>query len=159
MGEYQTIHGEVNRIPVEIEDMPDALWQAAVAIEDERFFQHNGVDWWRTGGAVVNMFLGMRSTFGGSTLTQQMLKNLTDDDKPYVNRKVREIFRALEFEKNYTKSEILELYLNNIYLGKGCYGVQTRPVLFRQGRLGTERGGVRQSDCHYQQSLQVWPYV
>ena len=123
--EYQTIHGEVNRIPVEIEDMPDALWQAAVAIEDERFFQHNGVDWWRTGGAVVNMFLGMRSTFGGSTLTQQMLKNLTDDDKPYVNRKVREIFRALEFEKNYTKSEILELYLNNIYLGKGCYGVQT----------------------------------
>ena len=123
--EYQTIHGEVNRIPVEIEDMPDALWQAAVAIEDERFFQHNGVDWWRTGGAVVNMFLGMRSTFGGSTLTQQMLKNLTDDDKPYVNRKVREIFRALEFEKNYTKSEILELYLNNIYLGKGCSGVQT----------------------------------
>ena len=123
--EYQTIHGEVNRIPVDLEDMPDALWQAAVAVEDERFFQHEGVDWLRTGKAVVNMFLGMKDTFGGSTITQQMLKNLTEDNQPYVNRKVREIFRALEFEKNYTKAEILELYLNNIYLGKGCYGVQT----------------------------------
>ena len=123
--EYQTIHAEENRILVDIEDVPDALWQAAVAIEDERFFQHDGVDWLRTGKAVLNMFIGMKDTFGGSTITQQMLKNLTEDDKPYVNRKVREIFRALEFEKNYTKAEILELYLNNIYLGKGCYGVQT----------------------------------
>ena len=82
--EYQTIHGEINRIPVDIEDMPDALWQAAVAIEDERFFQHDGVDWWRTGGAVVNMFFGMKNTFGGSTITQQMLKSLTEDNKPYV---------------------------------------------------------------------------
>ena len=71
------------------------------------------------------MFFGMRNTFGGSTITQQMLKKLTEDDDPYVNRKVREIFRALEFEKNYTKAEILELYLNTIYLGQGCYGVQT----------------------------------
>lgn len=123
--EYQTIHAEENRILVDIEDVPDALWQAAVAIEDERFFQHDGVDWLRTSKAVVNMFIGMKDTFGGSTITQQMLKNLTEDDDPYVNRKVREIFRALEFEKNYTKAEILELYLNNIYLGKGCYGVQT----------------------------------
>ena len=123
--EYDTLHGEVNRVLVDIEDMPDALWQAAVAIEDERFFQHNGVDWKRTAGAVVNMFFGMRDTYGGSTITQQMLKNLTEDNDPYVNRKVREIFRALEFEKNYTKAEILELYLNSIYLGQGCYGVQT----------------------------------
>ena len=128
--EFQTIHGEVNRVPVSIDEMPDALWQAAVAIEDERFFKHNGVDWWRTGGAVVNMFFGMKNTFGGSTITQQMLKNMTQDDKPYVNRKVREIFRALEFEKNYTKAEILEYYLNSIYLGKGCYGVQTAAQLY-----------------------------
>ncbi len=123
--EYQTIHGLENRIWVDIEEMPDALWQAAVAIEDQRFFQHNGVDWWRTGGAVVNMFIGMKDTFGGSTLTQQVLKNMTKDNDGTVNRKVREIFRALEFEKNYTKAQILELYLNTIYLGKGCYGVQT----------------------------------
>ena len=123
--EYQTIHGTENRIWVDFEQMPDALWQAAVAIEDERFFTHQGVDWKRTVGATANMFIGMKNTFGGSTITQQMLKNMTEDNDGTVNRKVREIFRALEFEKNYTKEEILELYLNMIYLGKGCYGVQT----------------------------------
>ena len=123
--EYQTIHGTENRVWVDIDEMPDALWQAVVAIEDQRFFQHNGVDWKRTGGAVLNMFIGMKNTFGGSTITQQVLKNMTEDNSGTVNRKVREIFRALEFEKNYTKAQILELYLNTIYLGQGCYGVQT----------------------------------
>ena len=123
--EYQTIHGTENRVWVDLEEMPDHLWQAAVAIEDERFFNHEGVDWKRTGGAVLHMFIGMENTYGGSTITQQMLKNMTEDNDGTVNRKVREIFRALEFEKNYTKEEILELYLNMIYLGKGCYGVQT----------------------------------
>ena len=123
--ELQTIHGTHDRIWVDYQDIPEAMWQAAVAIEDHRFFQHEGVDWYRTGSAVVNMFLGMKNTFGGSTITQQTLKNMTKDDDPYVSRKVREIFRAMEFEKNYTKEQILELYLNMIYLGKGCYGVQT----------------------------------
>lgn len=123
--EYQNIHGLENRIWVNIEDVPDALWQAVVAIEDQRFFTHNGVDWPRTIAATLNMFSGENTSFGGSTITQQMLKNMTKDNNPYVNRKVREIFRALEFEKNYTKKQILELYLNYIYLGKGCYGVQT----------------------------------
>ena len=123
--EYQTLYGTENRIWADIEEMPDELWQAVVAIEDERFFQHQGVDWKRTAGATVNMFVGMRNTFGGSTITQQLLKNMTGDNDGTVNRKVREIFRALEFEKNYSKEQILELYLNTIYLGKGCYGVQT----------------------------------
>ena len=123
--EYQTVHGSENRIYVDFEKMPDALWQAAVAIEDERFFDHKGVDWKRTAGAALNMFIGMKNTFGGSTITQQLLKNMTEDNAGTVNRKVREIFRALEFEKNYTKEQILELYLNTIYLGQGCYGVQT----------------------------------
>lgn len=123
--EYETLYGTENRIWADIEQMPDALWQAAVAIEDHRFFEHNGVDWKRTIGATANMFIGMKDTFGGSTITQQLLKNMTGDNSGTVNRKVREIFRALEFEKNYTKEQILELYLNTIYLGKGCYGVQT----------------------------------
>lgn len=123
--EFQTVHGDENRILVTFDQIPDALWQAVVAIEDERFFTHNGVDWPRTIKATLNMFGGSSSSFGGSTITQQMLKNMTKDNKPHVNRKVREIFRALEFEKNYTKEQILELYLNTIYLGKGCYGVQT----------------------------------
>ena len=123
--ECQVVHGEENRIWVDYDQIPTAMWQAAVAIEDEDFFDHHGVDWSRTLGATVNMFLGMRDTFGGSTITQQALKNMTGDNAGTVNRKIREIFRALEFEKNYTKQDILELYLNLIYLGKGCYGVQT----------------------------------
>lgn len=123
--EYESLYGTENRIWADFDQMPDALWQAAVAIEDERFFEHNGVDWKRTIGATVNMFIGMKDTFGGSTITQQLLKNMTGDNSGTVNRKVREIFRALEFEKNYTKEQILELYLNTIYLGKTCYGVQT----------------------------------
>ncbi|MCI9122256.1 MAG: transglycosylase [Oscillibacter sp.] len=122
--EFQGVHGPENRVLVEFSQMPPYLWQAAVAIEDERFFQHQGVDWLSTGKAVLNIFQGDASR-GGSTLTQQVLKNMTEDDKPYINRKVREIFRALEFEKNYTKDYILELYLNTIYLGQSCYGVQT----------------------------------
>ena len=122
--EFQTIHGDENRVLVTYDQIPDALWQAAVAIEDERFFQHQGVDWKRTASATLNVFTGGK-TFGGSTITQQVLKNMTKDNAGTINRKIREIFRALEFEKNYTKEEILTYYLNFIYLGKGCYGVQT----------------------------------
>lgn len=123
--EYQNIYGVENRIWVDFSQMPKALWQAAVAIEDQRFFEHKGVDWMRTAHATLNMFTGSQETFGGSTITQQLLKNMTGDNKGTVNRKVREIFRALEFEKNYDKWQILELYLNTIALGKSCYGVQT----------------------------------
>ena len=122
--EFQNVHGAENRILVGFDEISPYLWQAAVAIEDERFFQHQGVDWKRTAGAVLELFTGDGS-YGGSTLTQQVLKNMTGDDRPYVNRKVREIFRALEFEKNYGKKYILELYLNTIFLGQNCGGVQT----------------------------------
>ncbi|MDD3346863.1 transglycosylase domain-containing protein [Oscillibacter sp.] len=123
--EYQNIYGVENRIWADFAQMPDALWQAAVSIEDQRFFDHHGVDWKRTAGATVKMLTGAQEMYGGSTITQQLLKNMTGDNKGTINRKVREIFRAMEFEKNYTKTEILELYLNTIALGKGCYGVQT----------------------------------
>ena len=123
--ELQTLHAEENRIWVDYDKIPDALWQAAVSIEDKRFFDHHGVDWGRTMTATLNMFFGMRNTYGGSTITQQLLKNMTGDNQGTVKRKVTEIFRALEFEKKYSKQEILELYLNTIYLGYGCYGVQT----------------------------------
>lgn len=122
--ELQTLKSKENRILVDFEQLPDAMWQAAVAIEDKDFLKHHGVDWSRTITATANMFLGMKNTYGGSTITQQLLKNMTKDNAGTVNRKVREIFRALEFEKKYSKNEILELYLNYIYLGKGCYGVQ-----------------------------------
>ncbi len=122
--EFQNVHGVENRVLVDFDEIPDALWQAAVAIEDERFFEHKGVDWKMTGKAVLSLFNGS-SISGGSTITQQVLKNITKNKETTINRKVREIFRALKFEENYNKWQILELYLNNIYLGKGCYGVQT----------------------------------
>lgn len=122
--EYQTIHSKENRVLVTFDQIPDAMWQAAVAIEDHRFFQHHGVDWRRTLSAVRTFMTG-GDTFGASTITQQVLRNITEDTEVTINRKIREIIRALQFEKNNTKKQILERYLNTIYLGKGCYGVQT----------------------------------
>lgn len=123
--EFQKVHGQENRVWVDIGDMAPGLWEAAVSIEDERFFSHHGVDWKRTLGATVTMLTGGNDSYGDSTITQQMLKNMTGENQNTINRKVKEIFRALEFEKNYTKTQILELYLNMIYLGSGCNGVQT----------------------------------
>ena len=123
--EFQKVHGQENRVLVDISEMSPYLWQAAVSIEDERFFSHHGVDWKRTLGATVLTLTGSNDSYGGSTITQQMLKNMTGENQNTINRKVKEIFRALEFEKNYTKSQILELYLNMIYLGSGCSGVET----------------------------------
>lgn len=121
--ELETLFGTENRIWVDYEDIPQYAWQAAVAIEDERFFEHHGVDWKRTGGAVVNMFFGMRDTFGGSTITQQVIKNLTEEDSATVKRKVTEIFRALELEKKYDKEDILVVYLNKVFFGSSAYGI------------------------------------
>ena len=122
--ELTTLVGSQNQEWVDYEDIPEDLINAVVAIEDHRFWDHNGVDWYRTAGAFVNMFLGMRNTFGGSTLTQQLIKNLTQYDDVTVTRKISEIFTALYVEDHYEKDEILELYLNVIYLGNSCYGVQ-----------------------------------
>lgn len=121
--ELRTLHGGENRMLVEYEDIPQDLINAAVAIEDQRFWTHHGVDWRRTFGAFINMFIGMRDTYGGSTITQQLIKNMTENDEVTVKRKILEIFQALEFERNYEKEDILEMYLNYIYLGGSCYGV------------------------------------
>ena len=123
--ELQTLKSEINRIEVTIDQIPVYLQHACVAIEDKNFYTHHGVDWYRTAGAVVNMFFGMRDTFGGSTITQQLVKNVTQYKDGTVKRKVTEIFRALDLEKRYNKDEIMEMYLNCIFLGHNCYGVQS----------------------------------
>ena len=128
--ELRTLHGEENRVKVDYEEIPGDLINALVAIEDQRFWKHQGVDWRRTGGAFLNMFLGMKDTYGGSTITQQLIKNMTQNDDVTVKRKILEIFRALEFERNYSKEEILEMYLNYIYLGESCYGVGTASLTY-----------------------------
>lgn len=121
----QNLYGDENRIWASYDEIPTELVYATVAIEDKRFFEHSGVDWFRSATASVNLFLNVKGVYGGSTLTQQLIKNLTNDDDVTVRRKLVEIFRALALEKDYSKEEILEWYLNTIYLGEQSYGVRT----------------------------------
>ncbi len=120
--ELTRLHGEENRIWVDLENMSPYLKDAFIAIEDERFEKHNGVDWIRTIGVIVKP-----SNYGqgGSTITQQLIKNLTDEKDVTIVRKFNEILSALNLEKNYSKDDIIEAYLNTIYLSEGCYGVKT----------------------------------
>ena len=120
----QQIYSTTNRQWVDYEDIPEELVQACVAIEDKRFFEHQGVDWITTAKACLSMFFG-GSEFGGSTITQQFIKNYYGDDDVTVQRKVMEIFRAIAMEKTYDKEVILEWYLNTVYFGEGCYGIKT----------------------------------
>ncbi len=121
----QQIHTTVDRQWVRYEDIPENLINAAIAIEDKRFYEHQGVDWITTVKACMNMFMGGDDQFGGSTITQQLIKNDTSEDSVTVQRKVAEIFRALYLEKEVGKDTIMEWYLNTIYFGRGCYGVRS----------------------------------
>ncbi len=118
--EITRLHGEENRIWLSLDEMNPNLLNAFISIEDERFYSHHGVDWKRVGGVIVN-----QSGQGGSTITQQLIKNLTDQNDVTFVRKFNEILSALNLEKHYTKDEIIEAYLNTIYLSHGCYGVRT----------------------------------
>ena len=119
----QNLYAENDLEWVDFEDIPQNLINATVAIEDKRFFEHQGVDWVTTVKACFFMFFG-NGDRGGSTITQQLVKNLTKEDSYTVQRKVLEIFRAVELEKHYDKEVILEQYLNRIYMGNGCNGVK-----------------------------------
>ena len=120
--ELTRLHGEENRIWVNLDDMSPHLKDAFIAIEDQRFEKHHGVDWIRTIGVIVKP---SNSGQGGSTITQQLIKNLTDEKDVTIVRKFNEILSALNLERNYSKDEIIEAYLNTIYLSEGCYGVKT----------------------------------
>lgn len=124
--EAAQFHGEENREWVDLDRIPENLINAFISTEDKRFQTHKGVDWIRTGFAVLNTFTNQSSTKqGGSTLTQQLIKNLTSEDDVSITRKLTEIFKALNLEKKYSKDQILEAYLNLINLGNGAYGVQS----------------------------------
>lgn len=125
------VANEIQRVPVDIEDIPQHVRDAFVCIEDERFYSHEGVDYKRTFAAFANMFMHIYDTQqGGSTITQQLIKNLTGDDDPSPSRKIREIFRAMQFEKKYSKDEILENYLNYIGFGGPTNGIQLAAVKY-----------------------------
>ena len=120
--ELARLHGVENRIWVDYDEMPQNLLNAFICLEDKRFYEHSGVDFIRTVGVLV---IPDRWGQGGSTITQQLIKNLTKDNEATFNRKFNEIIRALNLEKHYSKKEILEAYLNTVSLGAGCYGVKT----------------------------------
>lgn len=114
-----------NRLMIDYEDLPQDLIDAVVAIEDERFWTHEGVDIRRTGAAVVTYVLNRgNSSFGGSTITQQLIKNVTEDNETSWKRKIREWYRAYSLEQELDKNEILEAYLNKIYFGEGANGIE-----------------------------------
>lgn len=122
LGEEQ-LYGGYRSKYVSYDKIPDDLKNAFISIEDKRFEKHRGVDWFRTISAGVNYYLKFSDSFGGSTITQQLIKNVTDEDDYTFQRKIQEIFWALDLETKMDKSEILGLYLNIINLSQGCYGV------------------------------------
>lgn len=128
--EFEQLHSSENRIWADIDTIPENLQNAFIAIEDQRFKSHHGVDFKRTIGAVFNEIFHRTSTYGGSTITQQLVKNLTGDNEVSYVRKAREIIRALILETKLSKEQILELYLNSIYLGQGCNGVEAAANMY-----------------------------
>lgn len=119
----QEIDAAMDRKWVAYEDIPENMINATIAVEDHRFFKHQGVDWVTTIQACARMFFG-DSSVGGSSITQQLVKNTFGNDSVTVQRKLMEIFQATQMEKRYDKKTILEYYLNIIYLGQNCNGIK-----------------------------------
>ena len=127
--ERQKLYDVEDRTWVNYTEIPQYMKDAQVTIEDKRFFDHKGVDWTRTLSAVGSLVTGSDS-YGGSTITQQLIKNLTDDNEMSITRKLREICKALKLEQEYTKEQILEAYLNVVNYGNNCQGVEAAAQLY-----------------------------
>lgn len=123
--ELTKLHGEKNRVWVDRESMSEWLGKAFVALEDKRFYEHEGVDWYSSTLGIINSAVKSGDVRGGSTITQQLIKNLTGENGRNLNRKYNEMISALNLERYYEKDDILEAYLNTIFLSHNCYGVQT----------------------------------
>lgn len=127
---FERLIADQNRIWVDAVNVPDDMKDAFVAIEDQRFYSHGGVDVKRTTGAVINVLTNGDSSYGGSTITQQLIKNVTMDSERSKARKIREMVRAVILERKMDKDQILELYMNSIYLGHGANGVQAAAKVY-----------------------------
>ncbi len=134
--------GTENRVLVSLDAMPKRLRNAFIAVEDARFYSHSGVDLKRIAGALISN-LTSSGTQGGSTITQQLIKNTLLSSEQSYKRKIQEAYLALQLESRYTKDQILESYLNTIYLGENYYGVQVAA----QGYFGKELGELTLREC------------
>lgn len=108
---------------IKLEDISKDYLNAVIAVEDKRFYEHKGIDPYALFGATYYNIKGKRFAFGGSTISQQLAKNLCLDQSKNINRKIAEIFATIDIEKNYSKDEILEMYVNIAYFGDGFYGI------------------------------------
>lgn len=125
---YTTL-SEERRIPVTIDKIPKHVQQAFIAIEDNRFYEHSGIDYRGTARALVSTLSGSEVQ-GGSTITQQLAKNAFLTQERSIVRKIKEAFIAKELEHKYTKDEILTMYLNQIYFGQGAYGIESASMYY-----------------------------
>ncbi|MBR0066885.1 MAG: transglycosylase domain-containing protein [Kiritimatiellae bacterium] len=121
--ELTKLHGDENRTLVDYSQIPDHVVKALVSIEDQRFYEHEGVDWKSTARSVYDTLTGNNAR-GASTITQQVVKNVTGENQVTIRRKILEIFRALRLHEKYTEEEILETYFNLVYFGHKAYGIE-----------------------------------
>ena len=145
--------GTEDRVMVSISQMPMRLRNAFVAVEDARFYTHNGIDVKRIIGAFVKNFVS-GSQQGGSTITQQLIKNTILSSEQSYKRKIQEAYLAMQLETQYSKEQILESYLNTIYLGENYYGVYTAA----RGYFGKELYQLSLRECAMLAGLCTNPY-
>ena len=125
------------------EDLPETYLKAVIAVEDHRFYEHGGIDLLAMGRALWNDLRTWSLAEGGSTITQQLAKNLCFSQEKSIVRKVAEVFAAWDLERRYSKDEILELYVNSIYFGSGCYNVGSASETY----FGKEPKDMTDSEC------------
>ena len=125
------------------EDLPETYLKAVIAVEDHRFYEHGGIDLLAMGRALWNDLRTWSFAEGGSTITQQLAKNLCFSQEKSIVRKVAEVFAAWDLERRYSKDEILELYVNSIYFGSGCYNVGSASETY----FGKEPKDMTDSEC------------
>ena len=125
---YTTASAE-HRLPVKLDKIPKHVRAAFVSIEDNRFYEHSGIDYRGTFRALVSNIMG-QEVQGGSTITQQLAKNAFLTQERTISRKIKEAFLARQMENKYTKDEILNMYLNQIYFGEGSYGVESASLTY-----------------------------
>lgn len=150
--EYLRLHGTENRIWVDKEKIPKQMRDCFIAIEDKRFEKHHGVDWIRTVGVMIKPSAQGQ---GGSTITQQLVKNITGNNEVTFVRKYNEIVTALNLEHHYSKEQILEAYMNTVYLGQGCYGVETAAETY----FGKDVSELNYAECAIIAGITKAPYT
>ncbi len=145
--------GTENRVMVNIYQIPQNLQYAFIAVEDVRFFTHNGVDYKRIFGSLIQNFISNQNQ-GASTITQQLIKNTILSNELSYKRKIQEAYLAMELETMYTKAEILEAYLNTIYLGENYYGV----AVAAEGYFGKDLSELSLRECAMLAGMTNNPY-